>query len=289
MAIDLNTIKKMPARTKMAAILGIFVIIGAVYWFNFLSSIVDERSAKQIKLQEMQEKIAEKNKVAGQINQMMADVADLKEKYKAALLKLPDQREIPSLFHSISAAGMDAGVDFLLFEPKASVPVTLEKPKDNNAAAAKPADQAKPDKGKEIPPEIAKLVESRKGTSKVSTEAFYEEIPVAVSISGTYQNTLYFFDKVAKLPRIVNISEIAMSRVEGKDTKSNLVTTTCAIKTYMFIEKKEKPVVKPGEKPSVKPGEKPGEKPNETPGVKPGEKPSVKPGEKPGEKPNEKK
>jgi type IV pilus assembly protein PilO len=287
MAIDLNTIKKMPARTKMAAILGIFVIIGAVYWFNFLSSVVDERSTKQIKLQEMQEKIAEKNKVAGQINQIMADVAGLKDKYKAALLKLPDQREIPSLFHSISAAGMDAGVDFLLFEPKASVPVTLEKPKDKNAAAAsKPADQAKPDqakpdKSKELPPEIAKLVESRKGTSKVSTEAFYEEIPVAVSISGTYQNTLFFFDKVAKLPRIVNISEITMSRVEGKDTKRNLVTTTCAIKTYMFIEKKEKPVVKPGEKPI--------EKPNETPGVKPGEKPSVKPGEKPGEKPNEKK
>jgi type IV pilus assembly protein PilO len=252
MAIDLNTIKKMPARTKIAAIVGIFVIIGALYWFQFLQVAMERRTDLQVKLQDMQEKISGKNKVAEQINQYMADVASLKDKYKVALLKLPDQREIPTLFHSISSAGRDAGVGFVLFEPKASVPKMLEKQKERNVAAAIKSDQAKAEQTKKLPEDIAKIVESRKGTSK-APEPFYEEIPVAVSITGTYQNILFFFDKLAKLPRIVNVSDITMSRVDSKDSKGiSMVTSNCTIKTYMFIDKKEKPSEKPGEKPNEK-------------------------------------
>ena len=57
----------------------------------------------------------------------MADVAVLKENYKIALQKLPDQREIPTLFHSVALAGKDAGIEFILFEPKAAVPKVLDK------------------------------------------------------------------------------------------------------------------------------------------------------------------
>ncbi len=254
MAIDLNTIKKMPIRTKIAAIVGIFAIIGALYWFYFLQAAFDKRSDMQVKLHDMQEKISGKNKIADQINQYMADVASLKDRYKTALLKLPDQREIPTLFHSISSAGKDAGVGFLLFEPKASVPKMLDKSKEKNVAAAakQPSDQAKAEQTKKLPDDIAKIVESRKGAAK-APEPFYEEIPVAVSVTGTYQNTLFFFDKLAKLPRIVNVSDITMNKVDSKDSKgTNMVTSNCIIKTYMFIEKKEKASEKPGEKPNEK-------------------------------------
>jgi len=263
MAIDLNTIKKMPIRTKVAAIVGVFVIIGALFWFYFLQGAFDKRSDMQVKLQDMQEKISGKNKVADQINQYMADVASLKDRYKAALQKLPDQREIPTLFHSISAAGRDAGVGFLLFEPKASVPKMLDKPKDKNVAALlkqQPSDQAKAEQTKKLPDDIAKVVESRKGSVK-APEPFYEEIPVAVSVTGTYQNTLFFFDKLAKLPRIVNVSDITMSKVDSRESKGiNMVTSNCIIKTYMFIDKKEKSSEKPGEKPGQKQSEKTNEK-----------------------------
>jgi type IV pilus assembly protein PilO len=266
MAIDLNTIKKMPFRTKIAIVIVAFCLIGAVYWFNFLQGTVDKRTDLKVKLEEMKEKIEGKNKVADQIKQIQADVASLKDRYKTALLKLPDQREIPNLFHSIASEGRDAGITFILFEPKASIPKMLDKAKEKTAAAAaaaKPSAQQQSEQAKNLPPEIAKIVESRRGASSGgSAEPFYEEIPVAVSVTGTFQNTLFFFDKLAKLPRIVNVSDITMNRVDSKeDAKGkNLVTSNCTIKTYMFIEKKEKPVEKPGEKPVEKPGEKPDEK-----------------------------
>ena len=67
-------------------------------------------------------------------------------------------------------------------------------------------------------------------------EQFYEEIPVRVTVNGGFHSTVTFFEKVAKLPRIVNIEDITMS--ETKDVKrGRLIVTNCVIKTYMFLEK----------------------------------------------------
>jgi type IV pilus assembly protein PilO len=54
---------------------------------------------------------------------------------------------------------------------------------------------------------------------------------------------------VAKLPRIVNISDISIGdRKEIKDKGYFVVTSSFIIKTYMFIDKKEKTTEKPSEK-----------------------------------------
>ena len=188
----------------------------------------------------MQVQIKEKEKIALQLNKYITDVAALRENYKVALQKLPDQREIPGLFHSVALAGKEAGIEFLLFEPRAAVPKALEKPSaeelkasalfktsDQKQAEQKPAaGTTKPADGKKAPaPE---------------PEPFYEEIPVGVSVMGTFQNIVYFFEKVAKLPRIINISDITMG--DRKDVKGRgyVITASCTIKTYMFVDKKEK-------------------------------------------------
>jgi len=70
---------------------------------------------------------------------------------------------------------------------------------------------------------------------------FYAELPVKISLTGVYHDTAIFFEKVAKLPRIVNVSDISMERREGtKDTnglKGPVLATSFLIKTYMFVEK----------------------------------------------------
>lgn len=59
---------------------------------------------------------------------------------------------------------------------------------------------------------------------------FYAEIPVSIKVSGGYHNVAIFFDKVAKLSRIVNIRDIQM--VSGKTDLS----TSCTAVTYKFLE-----------------------------------------------------
>jgi type IV pilus assembly protein PilO len=79
---------------------------------------------------------------------------------------------------------------------------------------------------------------------------FYAEIPVAMEVTGYYHNIAMFFDKVARLPRIVNIKDITVERIKsGRGTKGAsagdvLLRTRCKAVTYKFIEptKKKKKV-----------------------------------------------
>jgi len=70
-------------------------------------------------------------------------------------------------------------------------------------------------------------------------QSFYAEIPVSMQISGKYHNVAVFFDKVARLPRIVNIKDVLMKVDQSK--KSNDLVTTCTAVTYKFLDIKEQP------------------------------------------------
>jgi type IV pilus assembly protein PilO len=235
MAIDINTIKKLDPKIKALIVFLAFLLIGYLYWFTFLSAEFETKSSLSTQLSEMQAKIKEQEKIAVQLKKYITDVAALQASYKIALQKLPDQREIPSLFHSVASAGKDAGIEFLSFEPKASVPKAM----DTTSEAPKVSALLKPSDQRDQKPEAAAPAKGKKGAVGPQPEPFYEEIPVAISVMGSYQDILYFFDKVAKLPRIVNISDITMSDAKVKG-KGKGITSTFIIKTYMFIEKKEK-------------------------------------------------
>ena len=71
---------------------------------------------------------------------------------------------------------------------------------------------------------------------------FYAEIPVSIQVAGNYHNVGLFFDKVATLPRIVNIEKIKMTALKGGDE----LITSCNAVTYKFVD--EAPQEKEGEK-----------------------------------------
>jgi type IV pilus assembly protein PilO len=61
---------------------------------------------------------------------------------------------------------------------------------------------------------------------------FYAEIPVAMKVIGGYHDLAIFFDKVARLSRIVNIKNISMGRI--KDGPQ--LNASCTAVTYKFVE-----------------------------------------------------
>jgi type IV pilus assembly protein PilO len=67
---------------------------------------------------------------------------------------------------------------------------------------------------------------------------FYAENPISIKVSGDYHNVAVFFDMVAGLPRIVNVTDIAM--VPAKEGAE--LTTSCTAVVYRFVE----PVKKEG-------------------------------------------
>lgn len=72
-------------------------------------------------------------------------------------------------------------------------------------------------------------------------QQFYAKVPIELVILGSYHHTGTFFDRVSKLPRIINVVDFNMTRakeVKGKSELENLVKTSCMINTYRFIETK---------------------------------------------------
>ncbi len=111
---------------------------------------------------------------------------------------------------------------------------------------------------KEIP-EILKSISSLgKGSNLEFTlfrpkpevpQQFYAQVPIELTVLGNYHNIGMFFDKVSKLPRIINVVDFNMTRardVKGRSEGDVLVKTSCMINTYRFLETKREE--KKGEK-----------------------------------------
>ena len=72
-------------------------------------------------------------------------------------------------------------------------------------------------------------------------QQFYAQVPIELTVLGSYHNIGIFFDKVSKLPRIINVVDFNMTRakdVKGRSEAEILVRTSCMINTYRFIEQK---------------------------------------------------
>ncbi len=71
-------------------------------------------------------------------------------------------------------------------------------------------------------------------------QQFYAKVPIELVVLGSYHNTGIFFDRISKLPRIINVVDFSMARareIRGREAEV-LVKTSCLVNTYRFIEKK---------------------------------------------------
>jgi len=67
---------------------------------------------------------------------------------------------------------------------------------------------------------------------------FYAEVPVDITVSGSYFSVANFFAAVANLPRIVNISSVAFSDIKPVNNRM-MTKVTCLVTTFRFLDKKE--------------------------------------------------
>jgi type IV pilus assembly protein PilO len=163
------------------------VIIGLSIWLLLWPKRQEIKALEQ-QLTKVQQELAVAKKNASELNDWRNKMKQKEAQYKTVMRELPEKEEIPTLLAGISQAGRDAGLDFLLFQPKS---------------------------------------ETIKG--------FYAEIPVDINVSGTYHQVAVFFDKVAGLPRIVNIRDVKMMPASQKESGGAL-TTSCQAVTYKFVE-----------------------------------------------------
>jgi type IV pilus assembly protein PilO len=168
---------------------GIFLIfIGTFVYFSYYPKF-KEIGKLNVNLKKLEKELKTAKKNAKDLKKYQKRMKAAESRFKLVMKSLPEKEEIPSLLSNISFSGRDAGLEFVLFQPK-----------------------------KEI------------------KKDFYAEIPVAIKVTGKYHNVALFFDKVARLPRVVNIQNIMMTPAKGNEK----LTTGCTAVTYKFIDKPQK-------------------------------------------------
>ncbi|SEL95433.1 type IV pilus assembly protein PilO [Syntrophus gentianae] len=229
MAISLDDIKKLSPQRKALLAGVVLVLVGYLYWSFFLSSSLETRGNLKTKSAELSQKVDEKQHIASQKQKYIKDIALLKQKFELAMAKLPEKKDMPFLLYEIALAGKNAGVDSILFEP------VVEQPADAKAGDKKQGAA----KGNEPKPAENKPADKPSGGKAAEPEKFYKEIPVKVGVVGRFHNVVLFFEKMAVMPRIVNIEGFVMEESKDAKGKGRILNTACVIKTYMFSEKKD--------------------------------------------------
>jgi type IV pilus assembly protein PilO len=188
---QVEKILKLPTKQKILILVLVSIVeAAALAWFLYLPKHA-ELAGLKVELTKLQSEIDEKTRIAKNLPRLQREFDQLNIELAQALTELPNSKEIPSLLTSITTVGKNAGLDFLVFKPRAEVP------KD-----------------------------------------FYAEVPVDITVSGSYFSVANFFAAVANLPRIVNISSVAFSDI--KQVNNRMMTkVTCLATTFRFLDKKE--------------------------------------------------
>jgi len=80
---------------------------------------------------------------------------------------------------------------------------------------------------------------------KEAPKGFYAEVMIDMKVEGGYNNLLIFFEKVAALPRIVNINFLNVTSAAKKEVKGDiLLTTTFLVTTFKFLPQPPQPEAK---------------------------------------------
>lgn len=131
MKFDLQPLfQKVENLTKLHRILicvGVLILlVGPSVYFLFMPK---HKEIKKLRgdLDKLEQELMIAKRKAAKFKEVEAQMAAAKEKFEEAKKALPETEEIPTLLTNISHSGQDAGLNFLLFQPKP------EKPKEFHA------------------------------------------------------------------------------------------------------------------------------------------------------------
>ena len=71
-------------------------------------------------------------------------------------------------------------------------------------------------------------------------EDFYAVVPVDILVRGSYHQVAAFFDKVGRMARIVNVSDVSIKSPLRVETSELNLDTSCAAVTFRFLDEAER-------------------------------------------------
>ena len=80
---------------------------------------------------------------------------------------------------------------------------------------------------------------------------FYQEWPINMAVDGSYHNLGYFFDRVSRLSRLVNVGSLRITSSQNQ-TASRTISANCVATTFVYLDTPVAPSPAPGGRPPVR-------------------------------------
>jgi type IV pilus assembly protein PilO len=170
-------------------------VIAAAAYFLLLAPVQAEVTQLRAQLASLQSEIARSRAIVADLLKYRREVAELEARLNALKERLPGEKEIPTLYRTVSDAATASGLGVSLFQPR--------------------------------PPVV---------------RDYYSEIPISLNAEAGYHQIGEFFERVAKLARVVNITEI---KFNGLNRPRVPVRAELVLATYMYRPVGAPPAPKP--------------------------------------------
>ncbi len=118
----IDRILQLPRPQKVGILAGLVIVLLALDFFSLYSPRSDQISKLMKDIENARSERDKKKKLAADMPKLKQQLGELDGMLKEAVAQLPDRREIPSLLSSISTKAREAGLEILIFRPRAEDP-----------------------------------------------------------------------------------------------------------------------------------------------------------------------
>jgi len=194
MALDMKAYFDSIPKAQRYLLIGLIVVGVLTGYYFLMNPLWEEKGRHEASLEKLQVDLQQKQLIAANRPKLEAEIKVLEKELADALVRLPEEKEIPKLLTQVNTLGQQNGLEFLLFRPGAT---------------------------------------AQKG--------FYAEVPVEMRVEGQYHALGSFLDRVSKLERIVNVSDIRVTPLQAQaqraDRADRSIVADLKATTYTFLEK----------------------------------------------------
>jgi type IV pilus assembly protein PilO len=118
MALDLKSFFGNVPKKQLYLLCGVAgVAIVALYVYFLMMPLWEQKGTFEDKLRKVQSDLQQKQQIAANRPKLEAEIKTLEKQLDEALIRLPEEKDIPRLLTQINTLGQQNGLEFLLFRP----------------------------------------------------------------------------------------------------------------------------------------------------------------------------
>ena len=122
MALDLKAFFANAPKKQLYLLGGVAgAAVVALYAYFLIMPLLEEKGRSEDRLRKVQSDLEQKQLIAANRPKLEAEIKGLEKELDEALVRLPEEKDIPRLLTQINTLGQQNGLEFLLFRPGAPV------------------------------------------------------------------------------------------------------------------------------------------------------------------------